>query len=82
MDYIGIFRELLLVARRSVGKPRADCDYKVSLVRSHRRGVMPVHTLHTEETRVVGRNCGKTHKRAADNRVELVRELRYEPVGF
>ena len=77
MDDLRKLRKLLAVARHAVVKAHAERNDEVGVVHRHGGSVVAVHALHTEETRVVGRNAGKAHQGATDRRVNLLGERQH-----
>ena len=71
MNYFGTCRKFCAVARNSVIKSYTERDNKVRMVHRHRRSIMSVHSLHTEESRVPGGYSRKAHKRATDRCIDF-----------
>ena len=51
-------REFLCLSCRPVRESYAKCDYEICLSKSYRRCLSSVHSLHTQESRRIGRNLG------------------------
>ena len=75
LDLLCRHGELALVARCPVAEADSDSENQVSVVECLRRGVVTVHTLHTEEAFTVGRNRRNAHQRTADYRINFISKL-------
>ena len=59
------------VSRNTVIEAYPEGDNHIRIVHGHGGRIVPVHALHPEKPRMVGRNCGKSHEGTADRRIDL-----------